>query len=141
VLAEAGGVPDASRKGKASAATRELAARLKLWKLADHGNSAALAHSPRPLSASDLKQLERLTHDADAYVHAPSPLQAVMTLQAVGPRASPLLPYLVRVLPGEPVRAIALMRLRHAPYDTLAWLVQRRETGWTLVSVQATVDP
>ena len=132
---------DAARKGGVSAATRELTARMKLWKLADHGSAAVFAHAPRPLDAAQLKQAQKLVHDAGAYVNAASVVDAVMPLQAVGPRATPLLPYLVFVLAGEPARAVALLRLRNAPYDTLVLVVQRRDGRWTLVDVHATVEP
>ena len=141
VLAEAGGVADAARKSGVSAATRELTARMKLWKLSDHGSAAILAHAPRPLSSAQLKQAEKLGHAAGAYVNVASVADAVMPLQAIGPRATPLLPYLVFVLPGEPARAVALLRLRNAPYDTLGLVVQRRDGRWTLVDVHATVEP
>ena len=140
-LAEAGGVADAARKGGVSAATRELTARMKLWKLADHGSAAVLAHAPRPLGSAQLKQAEKLGHVAGAYVRAASVVDAVMPLQAIGPRATPLLPYLVHVFPGEPMRAVALLRLRNAPYDTVGLVVQRRDGRWMLVDVHATVEP
>ena len=141
VLAEAGGVADATRKGGVSAPTRELTARMKLWKLSDHGSAAVFAHAPRPLDSAQLKQAQKLGHAAGAYVMAASVADAVLPLQAIGPRATPLLPYLVHVLPGEPMRAIALLRLRNAPYDTLALVVNRRDGRWTLVDVHAAVEP
>lgn len=139
VLAEAAGLADAGPR--ASAPTREIAARLALWKLADHGRAAALAHAPQPLNTAQLKQVASWAHAPQASIVTDTPQGAVMPLQAVGPRATPLLPYLVHLDPARPERAVALLRLRHAPYDTLAWVAERRENRWTLTAVQAWVEP
>ena len=96
---------------------------------------------PRLLAAGVLSDWSAGVAAGGAYVIAASVVDAVLPLQAIGPRATPLLPYLVHVFPGEPMRAIALLRLRSAPYDTLALVVNRREGRWTLVDVHATVEP
>jgi len=37
-------------------------------------------------------------------------------------------------------RAIAIARLRHAPYDTVGWIAERRGARWVLVDMVAMVD-
>ena len=69
--------------------------------------------------------------------------EALYPLLALGPNASPLLPFVVRELPSHDgaARAAALLLLRHAPYDTLIWFAERRDGRWRLVDVQAGIEP
>ena len=59
------------------------------------------------------------------------------------PNPSPLLPYILHILPGEGAsapRAIAVARLKHAPRDTIGLVAEKSASGWTLVDVVAVVD-
>jgi hypothetical protein len=133
VLAEMG-------PGKRPAA--ELAARLKLWKLRDHGSAAELAHAPMPLSAAQLKAVERLTRNPAAYVAPTSVAQALYALQPSTPEPMPMLPYIVRALPaaGGAPRMIAIARLVHAPSDTVGWIAEKRGERWVLIDMVSSVD-
>ena len=135
---------DAPRDRRLAAANlRQLSARMTLWKLRDHGAVADLAHSMVPLSEAQLRAVDRLGRDPAAFIRPAAPGDAVFALLAQGANASPLLPYVVRNLPPSPqgsARAIAILRLQHAPYDTLGWIAQRGAQGWGLVSVVAAVD-
>lgn len=135
---------DAPRdRGPAAANLRQLTARMTLWKLRDHGAVSDLAHSRVPLSEAQLRAVDRLGRDPAAFIRPAAPGDAVFALLAQGANASPLLPYVVRNLPPSPqgsARAIAILRLQHAPYDTLGWIAQRGAQGWGLVSVVAAVD-
>jgi hypothetical protein len=134
---------DAKGKRRLTAAERELAARLKLWKLKDHGSAAQLAHEAAPFSAAQMQAVERLTSPASRFVGPISPEIAFFPLLAKGEYASPLLPYIVRELPpaasGE-TRMIAIARPVHAPYDTLGFVVQAKSGRWVLVDVVAAID-
>ena len=133
----------AAAAGKPDARLRELTARMKLWKLKDHGSAAALAHAAQPLDAKQLAQVERLAKAPGAYVAPGSVAEAFFPLLAKGEHASPLLPYIVRELPASPSRAprtIAIARLRHAPYDTLGWIAERVGDRWVLVALVGAVD-
>ena len=130
-------------RGSAAADMRQLTARMTLWKLRDHGAVAELAHSRVPLSEAQLRAVSRLGRDPAAFARPAALGDAVFALLAKGEHASPLLPYVVRNLPPSPqgsARAIAILRLQHAPYDTLGWIAQRGTQGWGLVSVVAAVD-
>ena len=121
---------------------RELAARLKLWKLRDHGNAAKLAHAPAPLSDVQLQAVDRLVLGAAAMLPPMALAEAVYPLQPAGPAPMPLLPYIVRPLPdwaGLP-RMMAIARLKHAPYDTVGWIAARIGERWVLVDLVASVD-
>ena len=127
----------------AVASMRELTARLKLWKMRDHGSAVKLVHAPSPMTSAQLRAADRLTSDPRALL-APTDLsQAVYPLQPAAPAPMPLLPYLMRALPESSgvSRMIAIAKLRHAPYDTMGWIIERREKGWSLVEVVATVHP
>jgi hypothetical protein len=135
-MSAGGGAP------KPDARLRQLAARMTLWKLRDHGSAAALAHAAGPLNARQLAAVDRLAKTPAAFVAA-SPAEAFFPLLAKGEYASPLLPYIVRELPASPSRVprmIAIARLRHAPYDTVGWIAERSADRWVLVDMVAAVD-
>ena len=121
---------------------RELVARLKLWKLRDHGNAAELAHSPVPLNAGQLKAVDRLTRDPASSIPPMALADAVYSLQPSTPAPMPMLPYIVRPLPaaGRSLRMIAIGRLKHAPYDTVGWIAERQGDRWVLVNMVSSVD-
>jgi hypothetical protein len=120
----------------------ELIARLKVWKLRDHGAAAELAHAPTPLSAAQLKAIDRLTRKPAAYVPPMVVSDAVYSLQPATPEPMPMLPYIVRALPpiGATQRMIAIARLKHAPYDTVGWIVEQQGKRWVLVGMVSSVD-
>jgi hypothetical protein len=122
-------------------ATRELLARLALWKLADHGSAATLAHAAAPLSNAQIQQVDRLARMPRAFVSVRSVADALFPIEAIGPKATPLLPYLVTLSATEPARATALLRLKHAPYDTLLLVAERRSGEWRLAEVVGVVNP
>ena len=122
---------------------RELAVRLDLWRVRDHGVVAELAHARSPMSPDELKAAARLTRAAGALLPATTLSAAVYPLQPSGPAPSPLLPYIVRALPvvaPAPARMIALARLRHAPYDTVGWIAEQRDGRWELVDIVSSPD-
>ena len=135
----------ASQPGKKgiNSGNRQLTARLKLWKLRDHGSAAVLAHARAPLSAAQLEAVDRLTRTPGAYVQPDELRNAFFPLLPKSEYPSPLLPYVVRALTPTSsgrARSIAITRLRHAPYDTLGLIAERDSRGWVLVDVVFTVD-
>jgi hypothetical protein len=120
----------------------QLAARLKVWKLRDHGTSARLAHLTRPFTAAEIAQVNALSKQPEANV-AVAPEQAFFPLVTHTPNPSPLLPYILHSLPGQGAsapRAIAIARLKHAPRDTIGLIAEKSPSGWTLVDVVSVVD-
>lgn len=141
VVAELGpDVDDAPRAARQSPAARQLAARLKAWKLKDHGTVAALAHAASPLSAAQLRSIDRLAQDGKAFVSVGSLAEAVFPLQRAGPLASPLVPYIVSPAHSSEGRFMAIARLRHAPYDSVGWVAEKRAGRWALVDVVSVVN-
>jgi len=133
-------VTRADKSGRSRAA--QLVARLKLWKMRDHGSAAQLVHLARPFTATELLRVDALARRPGAYIKVP-PEQALFPLTALGPHASPLLPYIVRKLPpvaGKPARVIAILRLKHAPYDTLGWIAEQSGSGWSLKEIVSVPD-
>jgi hypothetical protein len=121
---------------------RQLAAKMKLWKVRDHGAAAQLAHLARPLDARQLAAVDELVKRS-GYIEAASPEQAFLPLIARGPNPSPILPYVIRELPSDdnrPRRAIAIARLKHAPYDTVGWVAERSGADWRLVDLIGVLD-
>ena len=146
VVAEMAGAPPSGGKPSSDTAlpsTRELTARLKLWKIRDHGSAAELVHAPSPMTTAQLRAADRLTNDPRALFPPTDLSLAVYPLQPATPAPMPLLPYILRALPetAGASRMIAIAKLRHAPYDTIGWIIERRENGWSLVDVVASVHP
>ena len=120
----------------------QMQARLKVWKLRDHGTAAHLAHLTRPYSAAEIAQVNALSKRAEANV-AVAPEQAFFPLVTHTPNPSPLLPYILHILPARGASApsaIAIARLKHAPRDTIGFLAEKSASGWTLVDVISVVD-
>ena len=121
----------------------ELALKLKLWAMRDHGSAAALIHGPWPLRGDALARAQALTRSHGALVRAHRLSQVVLPFQALMPYATPLLPYVTRRLPPSPqgnARAVALLRLIHAPYDTVAIFGEQRNGRWLLTDVVGKPD-
>ena len=120
----------------------DMVARLKLWKLRDHGAAAELAHAPSPFRPAQLKAIERMTRDASASLPPMSVSEAVLSLQPSTPAPMPMLPYIVRALPSSAgaQRMIAIMRFRHAPYDTVGWVAEQQSGRWVLIDMVSSVD-
>jgi len=126
-----------------SPSTRELSARLKLWRMRDHGTAAELLHAPSPLTAAQLRAADRLTKAARALLPPMKLAEAVYPLQPSTPEPTPLLPYILHSLPevdGQP-RMIAIVKLRHAPYDTTGWIIEQSLNGWFLADLVSVVEP
>lgn len=123
-------------------AGRELSARLKVWRLHDHGAVAELAHVTGPYSTPQRRKIDKAARDARRGIAAMSTAQAVFPLLPVSTTPAPLVPYIVRVLPQRAGRdrALAILRLRHAPYDTVGLIAERERGEWKLVRLVSTVN-
>ena len=121
----------------------ELAARLRAWRIRDHGSVAELAHAPRSLSASQRSQLSAIARDPRQLASYSAPTEAYFPLLMNGPEPSPLLAFILYPLQnsgqGNP-RVIAVTKFRHAPYDTVEVLGERIVNRWYVVAIRAVVD-
>lgn len=64
-------------------------------------------------------------------------------LQPLVPYAAPLLPYVTSVLPptaASAPRAAAMLRLRHAPYDSIALIAEEQGDRWVLRELVSVTD-
>jgi hypothetical protein len=130
------------RKG-ADGATVELAARLRLWRIRDHGSVAELAHAVSPLSPKQRTELAELTRKPGIYATYTTPMQAVIPFLPDVTPASPLLPFFVTmplVPTGAAPLAIATVRLRNAPYDAVEIIAERAAETWRIVTITSTVE-
>jgi hypothetical protein len=143
LAAEVAAPTGTSTNGVAPADRAELAARLRAWRVRDHGRVAELAHAPGPLSVDQRNTLAALAADPNQLARYEEPKEAFFPLLARGPEASPLLAFLtypVDPAPGGNARAIAATKFRHAPYDTVEVLVERIDQRWRVLSIRAIVD-
>jgi hypothetical protein len=148
-LAAAFGVPGSPVRANAGETSRaamdkgELAGRLLAWRMRDHGRIADLAHASKPLTARERNTLSSIVKDRTALARYALPTEAFLPLEVKGPAASPLLGFVVAMIEASPAaneRAIATARFRHAPYDTILVLAERRAGSWRVISVDAIVD-
>lgn len=127
---------------KKPVADAELAARLKAWRLRDHGRIADIAHSLKPLTARQRREIDVAAKASDALAHYASPGDAFFPLLPRGKDISPLLPFYVAVdksTAAKP-RAIAVTKLRHVPYDSIAVVAEQLDGQWRIVSITSVVD-
>jgi hypothetical protein len=147
IAAEFGAHPD-GQKGKnakpsaATAANSELAMRLKVWRLRDHGRVAELAHTPGALTARQRASLDAIAKRLNAYARYPDIAAAYFPLLPHGNDVSPLLPFFisVRTPAGGQAQAMAVAKFRHAPYDVVGVVAKRLGGRWRVVSIVSTVD-
>jgi hypothetical protein len=122
----------------------ELAARLKLWRLRDHGRVAELAHSSRPLSSQQRASVDAIANERDALANYESAVDAYFPLlpRTGTKEVSPLLPFVIRpVAPnGANQRAAAVVKFRHVPYDVIAVVAEKSGNGWRVIGVVAAPD-
>ena len=74
---------------------------------------------------------------------APEPSEALFPLVTNTKVASPLLPFIVRKAPPSSTgleRAVAIAKLRHAPYDTVGIVAEHAAGTWKVISIVGTVD-
>ena len=116
----------------------ELAAQLRLWRLRDHGRVAGLAHACEALTPKQRGALAAIAAERGAYVAYESYLDAFFPLLPRTEDVSPLLPFFVATPSAD--TAVAVAKLRHAPYDSIAVLAHKRADGWRVTSVASTVD-
>lgn len=133
--------PVNAKHGKRPVADPELVARLAVWRVHDHGRVADIAHSLAPLSAKQRRELDAVTKSNDALVHYASPADAFFPLLPRGKDVSPLLPFYVAVV-GDSAKpqAVAVTKLRHAPYDSIAVVAEQLEGQWRITSITSVVD-
>jgi hypothetical protein len=117
----------------------ELAARLKLWRMRDHGRVAELAHALRPLTEEERARVDALASRRNAFAKYETPLDTYFPLLPRIEGVSPLLPFFVAETSRDKT-AVAAVKLRHAPYDAVAVLAVKTARGWRVDSIVATVD-
>jgi hypothetical protein len=135
-------VSDGKNRGTPSSRAAQLATRLKLWKLRDHGTWAQLAHLTRPYTAAEIARVNDQSNKSAENV-AMEARQVLFPLVIYDPKPSPLLPYILHMVPEERTsvpRAIAILRLKHAPRDTLGLIAEKDSSGWRLVDLVSVED-
>ena len=129
--------------GLAPASRAELAARLRAWRIRDHGRVADLAHATHALTASQRSELSAIARDPRQLANYPAPTEAYFPLLVNGPEPSPLLAFILYPVAssklGNP-RVIAVTKFRHAPYDAVEVLGERVANRWYVVAIRAVVD-
>lgn len=116
-----------------------LVEQLMGWRLRDHG--AYLAQEGQPRQAGRPSPRHR---DRSAFEVFGSLNDAVLPAIRAGHKPSPILPFLVFPLPDADdasPRAVALIKLLDAPYDTLGVIAEKREaSGWKVTGLVSSAD-
>ena len=121
----------------------ELVARLKVWRLRDHGRVAEIAHSIQSLTARQRSALDSVAKEPNAYARYESPADAYFPLLPRGKEVSPLLPFFISAATGsneKNPRAIAVAKFRHLPYDTVGVIADKIDGRWRVTSIVSAVD-
>jgi len=121
----------------------ELVARLKIWRLRDHGRVAEIAHSSRTLTEHQRSILDAIGKERNAYALYDAPSAAFFPLLPRGKDVSPLLPFFVSTAvasDGKVPRAVAVTKFRHAPYDTVAVVAENIDGRWRVISIVSVVE-
>ena len=121
----------------------ELVARLKVWRLRDHGRVQAIAHAVRSLTEQQRAEVDAIGKERGAYATYDPPSSAFFPqLPREGNDVSPLLPFFVKAAgaDGTNPRAVAVVKFRHIPYDTLGVIAEKIEGRWRLRSIVSVVD-
>ena len=134
----------ANQFGAASVNKAELAARLKIWRVRDHGRVAEFAHTLRPLSAQQRAAVDAVAKSRDAFATYESLNDAYFPIlpRTGTSEVSPLLPFLIRPIApdGNNPRAAAVVKFRHTPYDIVAVVAEKFEKDWRVVAIVPAVD-
>ncbi|NHV27603.1 hypothetical protein HAV18_15280 [Burkholderia sp. D-99] len=116
-----------------------LVDKLTGWRLRDHGAYLALAAQAHPTAGSSAMLRNRASFTVFKSLN-----DAVLPLIAEGDKPSPILPFLVFALPDTAdgnKRAVALIKLLDAPYDTVGVISEQgREQGWKITRVISSSD-
>jgi hypothetical protein len=122
----------------------ELVARLKVWRLRDHGRVLEIAHSERSLTEQQRAQVDAIGKGRGAYATYDPPASAFFPqLPREGNDVSPLLPFYVSTTAkpdGSNPRAVAVVKFRHIPYDTLGVIAEKVDGRWHVMSIVSVVD-
>jgi hypothetical protein len=121
----------------------ELVARLKVWRLRDHGRVAEIAHSPATLTGQQRSLLDAIGRQRNAYADYDPPSGAFFPLLPRGNDVSPLLPFIVSTevaSAGKDPRAVAVAKLRHVPYDSVGVVAEKIDGRWRVTSIVSVVD-
>jgi hypothetical protein len=123
----------------------EFAARLGLWRIADHGKAALLAHSEAAFTPHQLSEAQALLRKPGALATYATPQEAYFPVlpkvSATG--ASPIAPFIVVPLPDsvqQHPRLLAVAKFFHAPYDTIGVVAELDAEHWHITAVTATVE-
>lgn len=135
----------AAKYGADGMPAREFAVRLGLWRVADHGKVAPLAHVQTAFTSHQLAEAQALLRKQGALVTYGAPQEAYFPMlpkpSATG--ASPIAPFIVVPLPdsaqGHP-RLLALAKFFHAPYDTIGVVAELYAERWQVTALTATVE-
>lgn len=117
----------------------ELIARLKVWRIRDHGRVAELAHAARPLTDEERARIDQLAGARNAFPKYATALDAYFPLLPNIEGVSPLLPFFIAETSKDRV-AVAAVKFRHTPYDAVAVRAVKTARGWRVDSIVGTVD-
>jgi hypothetical protein len=102
---------------------------------------AEIAHSPKALTPAQMAEINRLARDPEAFARYATFNEAFYPLMPKGKDVQALFPFVVAPVAGGPrPRTVAMAKLRHLPYDTIAVVAEKLDAGWAIVGITATVD-
>jgi hypothetical protein len=119
-----------------------LELKLWLWRLRDHGAAVPLLFDESGSRRVRVAALA-LTRRPDAFAQFSKIPDAVLPLLIESDAPSPILPFIVFELSksaAEGRRAVAILRLLDAPYETVAVVAEQTGGQWAITSIFSTFD-
>ena len=102
-----------------------------------------IAHSIQSLTARQRSALDSVAKEPNAYARYESPVDAYFPLLPRGKEVSPLLPFFISAATGsneKNPRAIAVVKFRHLPYETVGVIADKIDGRWRVTSIVSAVD-
>lgn len=116
-----------------------LVEQLTGWRLRDHGTYLAIGTPSQPMGSAGASVRNRASFAVFKSLN-----DAVLPLIVEGDKPSPILPFLVFPLPDSAdgnKRAVALIKLLDAPYDTIGVVSEQRSgAGWKVTGLISSSD-
>jgi hypothetical protein len=131
--------PDA----RTAISTGQLAERLKLWRVRDHGVVADIVHKAQDLTQADIAAARRIEEQKGSMAEYASSAEAFLTLLPRTVHRSRIAPF--TIIPETPsrdgnARALAAAKFLHAPYDTVGVVAEQIQGAWKVIGITAVVE-
>lgn len=136
------GTRSGTGKVKGAGPLTELERQLQLWRRRDHGNALLLLAGSAETGRKETRRVKGAQEDASVERFT-RVSDGVLPIMIEGNAPSPILPFVVYRMPSASnanPRAIALVKLIDAPYETVGVVSEKVDENWHVVHIISSVD-